>query len=274
LLVLCGLPFAATAGSSGQKLAFLAPEKTPSSQVFNEKLEESLSKDFRILDRSLVETVSRTRSENVFNLSISEARNLGAAIGCDYFILLKADTLRRASLSRPVYYESYAVVYLVSSRTGRLIFWNLSKFEADDPAEAEGKMPAATEKLAKEISARLKLSKESTQIEEPRFAELPDEHSAGSEKFRAPLPYRRLKPRYTEAANLYNIAATVDAAVDLDENGKVLKVEIVRWAGYGLDESVEEVIRKMQWQPALRAGKALPIRVLLRYNFKKLESPE
>lgn len=51
-------------------------------------------------------------------------------------------------------------------------------------------------------------------------------------------------------------------------------MEITRRAGYGLDESVAEIIKKMQRRPALREGKPLPIRVLLRYNFKKPESEE
>ncbi len=56
-----------------------------------------------------------------------------------------------------------------------------------------------------------------------------------------------------------------------DENGKILKVETARWAGFGLDEAVAENVRQMNWRPATRNGKALPIRVLLRYNFKKIE---
>ncbi|MCO5333909.1 MAG: hypothetical protein M9893_07840 [Pyrinomonadaceae bacterium] len=38
-------------------------------------------------------------------------------------------------------------------------------------------------------------------------------------------------------AYLYDIAATVDAEVDLDA-ANVLKVRIKRWAGFGLDEAV------------------------------------
>ena len=274
LLAPCGLLYTPVLAAA-QKLAFLTPEKSRPAQIVNEKLQSRLAKDFKILDDSLVEAVSQSLSEmNVFNLSREEARNLGAAIGCDYFIVQKADTLRRASLSKPTYYESHAVVYLVSSRTGRLLYWELSKFEDDDSPEAERKMLAAAENLAAEISARLKASKQPGEIEQSGFAELPGEDSPDSKKFRPPLPYRRFKPQYTDVANLYNVAATVDAAVDIDETGRVLRVEILRWAGYGLDESVAETIRKMQWQPALLEGKALPIRVLLRYNFKKLESRE
>jgi hypothetical protein len=53
-----------------------------------------------------------------------------------------------------------------------------------------------------------------------------------------------------------------------------MRTQIVRWAGYGLDEAVTETVRRMNWRPATRGGKALPIRVLLRYNFKKIEKEE
>jgi hypothetical protein len=130
--------------------------------------------------------------------------------------------------------------------------------------------------LASDISVNIKTfsTREISETPVPKLAELPDEASPDAKNFRSPLPYRRLKPEYTSVANLYAVTATVDATVDLDETGKVLRVEITRWAGYGLDESVEETIRKMQWRSATRDGKPLPIRVLLRYNFKKIETDE
>jgi hypothetical protein len=53
-----------------------------------------------------------------------------------------------------------------------------------------------------------------------------------------------------------------------------MRIGITRWAGYGLDESVIKTINEMQWRAASREGKALPIRVLLRYNFKKIEKED
>jgi hypothetical protein len=50
--------------------------------------------------------------------------------------------------------------------------------------------------------------------------------------------------------------------------------KIVRWAGFGLEEAVERAVRSMNWRPAMRNGKALPMRVLLRYNFRKVEKDE
>ena len=38
-----------------------------------------------------------------------------------------------------------------------------------------------------------------------------------------------------------------------------------------LEESVEKAVRAMNWRPAMRNGSALPMRVLLRYNFTKVE---
>jgi outer membrane biosynthesis protein TonB len=43
----------------------------------------------------------------------------------------------------------------------------------------------------------------------------------------------------------------------------------VRWAGYGLNEAVIATVRQLHFRPALRDGQPVPIRVLLRYNFRR-----
>ncbi len=107
--------------SAQPKIAVLVPEKTALSQAFAEKLETSLAKSFKVLDASLSETAYRSANyEKPFNLSLAEAKNIGAAVGCDYFLLVKADTLRRYSFEKKEFHESYAAIYAVSSRTG---FW-------------------------------------------------------------------------------------------------------------------------------------------------------
>jgi len=257
-----------------QKVAVLIPEKTFQSQVFAEKLENSLSKNFKILDDSLSETAFRSaKFETPFNLSLKESKNVGAAIGCDYFLLIKAENQRRNSLSKGEYYESYAVVYAVSSRTGRLIFWKLAVGEAETTEKAERKLFASTDDLSAEISDKLKTvtKDELNEKAAQKLEELPAEDLSEAKNFRPPLPYRRIKPPYTRLANLYSVEATVDIEIDVDENGKIQRTEITRWAGFGLDESVDKTIRQMTWKPADRDGKTLPMRVLLRYNFKKIE---
>ena len=263
---------------SAQKIAFLAPDNSPSSQNTRQNLEDALSKNFKILDDSPIENVlANSPVENIFNLSSEEARNFGNAAGCNFFVLIKSATLRRATLAKPFFYiESYTAAYLVSTRTGHLILWKLESFKAPTAAAAEAELSASIKNLASEIAAKIKSESADEADDEPppKIEELPEENSVAAQNFRSPLPYRRLKPAYTALANLYDVTATVDAAVDLNAKGDVTKVEITRWAGYGLDESVAETIRKMQWRAATRDGKSLPIRVLLRYNFKKIESDQ
>lgn len=262
---------------SAQKIAFLYSDKSSDNPAITEKLESGLSANFIVLDDSLAETAARSFPDlNLFNLSTDEAKNLGKAIGCNFFIAAKSKTQRRESLTKSAYYESYTAVYLVSSKTGRLVFWRLLSLQDKTAVEAEAQLLASIENLTVEISAGIRAAreKELNEVSLPEFASLPDENSPEAKNFRPPLPFRRFKPDYTETADLYGVAATVDATLDLDEKGNVLRVEITRWAGYGLDESVEKTIRQMQWRAAERDGKTLPIRVLLRYNFKKPENED
>ena len=279
----CGLLFLLIAHCSllaafaQSKLAILVPEKNTQSRNFTEKFESSLSKNFKVLDASLSETAfSSANYEKPFNLSLEESKNIGTAIGCDYFLLVKADTLRRYSFEKKEFYESYATIYVVSSRTGRLVFWKLINSETETVEKSERKLFDSINDLSAELSNKLKLAAKEELSEKPaaRLEELPAENSPEAKNFRPPLPYKRIKPEYTKIANLHSIEATVDAEIEVDENGKILKTEIMRWAGFGLDESVIKTIYKMQWRPASRDGKALPLRVLLRYNFKKIEDGE
>ena len=91
--------------------------------------------------------------------------------------------------------------------------------------------------------------------EKKAIEEVPNENTPEAKNFRPPLPYRRISPEYTKIANYYDVEATVDILIDVDADGKILKTEIVRWAGYGLDESVTETVRKMNWRPAERNRK-------------------
>jgi TonB family protein len=96
-----------------------------------------------------------------------------------------------------------------------------------------------------------------------------DDKSAAAEGLRLPRPYRRLVPAYPESAARAEAEATVDVLVDLDSSGEVIRVEIARWAGFGLDETTVDTVRRLHFFPAMRNGVAIPIRVLLRYNFRK-----
>lgn len=263
--------------TQAQRLSILTPEKDSQNTLFVSNLRDALDKKFTVIDDSLSEAAySAAAVANPYNMTTGAARNIGAAIGCDYFLLITTATQRRVSLERPPYHEASAAIYIVSSLTGRLVYWKLLRFESDKPAEAGQLLADSAESLVPEISGRLREVRAAERSEKPspKIEEMPPENSPEARSFRPPVPYRRVKPESTRQAYLYGIAATVDLLLDLDEKGNILRTEIVRWAGYGLDEAVTDAVRKMNWRPAERNGKPLPLRVLLRYNFKKADKEE
>ena len=56
---------------------------------------------------------------------------------------------------------------------------------------------------------------------------------------------------------------------DVGSDGEVGEIQVVRWAGFGLDESTVATVRQLHFFPAMKNGTAIPMRVLLRYNFRK-----
>ena len=213
------------------------------------------------------------------NLSVSEARDLGAVLGTEFYILGDAQTLRRSSFAKPAYYESYCSIFVVSSRTGRLVMWSRPSVQKDEPVEAEESL---SEQLSREtpgqilIAIRRAREDERNQrtlvvpASEPLIEEAPDdEKTAEAQGVRVPRPYRRLRPEYPETAARADAEATVDVLVDVGADGEVADVRIARWAGYGLDESTIATVRQMHFFPAMKNGNPIAMRVLLRYNFRK-----
>ena len=247
---------------------------TSTSRSFADKLGAQLEDKVKVLDPDLGRSAYASVSvEAPFNLTVDESKRIGAVIGCDAFILLRSATQRRSAFGRAEYYEAYAVIYVASARTGRLVWWRLLSREAPTPEKAGVLLEAEAGKLSDNIAhdVRSILSREIKEPETAVVEELPAENTPLAKGFRSPVPYRRIKPEYTPLAALYEVTATVEALVDLDVSGIVKRVEIVRWAGFGLDESVEKTIRVMNWRPAERNGKSLPMRFLVRYNFKKID---
>lgn len=211
------------------------------------------------------------------NMTVEQARDLGAAIGCDFYVTGDAQTLRRSSSSVPVYYEAYASVFLISARTGRLVNWARARAEAATPEEAERllalKSPglAASCRDAMKEEATLEVARREREMtaEVLEMEELPEEDTPAAKGFRPPHPYRRVRPPYTDSALQAEAEATVDASVEVNERGEVLRAEIVRWAGFGLDESVLATVSALRFRPATRDGAPVPVRVLLRYNFRR-----
>jgi protein TonB len=233
-----------------------------------------------LLDRELGRAAERGIGyRGSLNLTLAEARALGAAIGCDFYVTGDAQTIRRSSSARPVYFESYASVFVVSARTGRLVLWDRPRAEADKPERAEASLlDELDERAAGYVAAvREAFAREERERFDPpadegaSLLDLSSDAGAGAHAgdLREPAPYRRLRPAYPDTASRAEAEATVDVAVEIGADGEVGRVEIVRWAGFGLDDSVVSTIRRMHFRPAERGGQAVAVRVLLRYNFRR-----
>src|SRR5918992_861904 len=119
-------------------VSVLALGSTPFAQTTAEKIRERLrsTNEFQIADPDLTRAAAKGIGySGSLNLSVSEARDLGAALATEFYIIGDAQTLRRSSSARAVYYESYCSLFAVSSRTGRLLFWDRPSVESDEPAE-------------------------------------------------------------------------------------------------------------------------------------------
>lgn len=263
-----------TSAATAQRIAILAPDRSDQSRAFAERLSGSFGKKIEVLDRDLASAAFTSNTHpNPFNMTADESKEVGMVIGCDFFVLIRSVIQRRSASGRADYYEAYAVIYVVSTRTGRLVDWRLQKFEADKPENAANLLDRSAANLTADLEIRI-VATAKAEIAEPKppqMEEPPDQASPPTANFRSPIPYRRIKPEYTAEASFYGVAATVEITVDLDANGTILRTDIARWAGFGLDGSVEKAVRQMNWRPAERGGKTLPMRFLLRYNFKKVE---
>lgn len=236
--------------------------------------------DIEIVDRDLAHTAARGIGySGSLNLSRPDARDLGAALGCDFYLVGDAQTVRRNSSKDESYFEAYVSLFLVSARTGNLITWFRPTFQA--PTDIAAMKLLNAELSGFEVGHRLTIAMRRAEEDERQLRtaslssetvieEAPDdEKAAEANGLRLPRPFRRLKPSYTDDAARAEAEATVDVLVDVDEKGEVRHAEIERWAGFGLDQASLETVKQLHFFPAMREGTPIAMRVLLRYNFRK-----
>src|SRR5918999_1805228 len=165
------------------------------------------SNQFRIIDNDRASAAANGVGYNgSLNITLEEARNLAAAIGCDFFVTGVAQTLRRSPSDAPIYFESYASVFLVSARTGKLVFWERQEFRRPTAIEAEqallNSLSAATTRERYQAIIRRIAEEErnfrASAIDRtaPVIELMPDAEVTGC--VRAPRPFRRPKPAYPD----------------------------------------------------------------------------
>lgn len=284
--ILCAsLPnLAAQTSQRPLRIAFLDFGKTATGRLVADQLAHAFENqsrgEFQVIDRDQARAAAfGSGYQGSLNMTLTEARDLASAIGCDFFFSGEAQTLRRTPSEGPAYFESYAAIFLVSGRTGKLALWERPSVQRATTEEAEKALLqelTATDAIGR-YQKQIRRAQEAESAERVSAIETPapiievmsDDDSDANRDVRAPRPFRRLKPTYPETAARAEVEATVDVLVDVDARGEVGRLEIARWAGYGLDQSVIDTVRQLHFFPAMREGVAIPMRVLLRYNFRK-----
>lgn len=240
-----------------------------------------MENEFTIFDPELSAAAARgVGYAGSLNMSLTEARDLGAALASDFYIIGDAQTLRRSPSEAPIYFESYCSIFIISSRTGRLVFWDRPSFQAPSAKASEERL--LTQLGKPDTPRRLLVAIQRAQDDErgqrgfvaganePVIEEAPDDATAATAQgLQLPKPYRRLRPQYPDTAASAEAEATVDVMVDVGADGEVTQSRISRWGGFGLDEATLATVRQLHFFPAMRNGVPVPMRVLLRYNFRK-----
>lgn len=265
--------------SSSVSVMDFGPSKTGKAVAEKVRAQFRTAGDFLVADADLTRSAAMgVGYAGSLNLSLDEARDLGAALASDFYVLGDARVLRRSSFEKPVYFEAYCSVFLVSSRTGRLLSWWRPSFNNDEPGKAHELLLQNLANLSHSLIIAMRRASEDERLERtviptspaPLIEAAPDDDKAAeAQGLRLPRPYRRLRPEYPKHAALADAEATVDVAVDIGSDGEVRDVQVVRWAGFGLDQATVETVKQMHFFPAMRNGVAIPMRVLLRYNFRK-----
>lgn len=209
------------------------------------------------------------------NLSREEARAYGQSLGCDFYVLGKIQTARRVAEGEKFYFDALAGLFFVETRTGKLVLFAFEREKAQTEKQAREQLketlkhnwPRYSDSVMATYKAHLAAVETIVQSESPAIEVLTDDLSA--QGLLQPFFYQRIKPEYSEQADLAGIVATVELEVVFCDDGTIGEVEVVKWAGFGLDESAIATVKKLRFKPAERGEKKLTIKGLVRYNFRR-----
>ncbi len=293
IVVLCTSEYTTatqTVANAPLRLALLGlkrPEAAADAQaarLLDAPLAKALASDARVVvidGAQLRPALAGVGYDGSINLSAEDARRLGSALGCDFFIIGKAETLTRSERENQSHEETLIGLMMVDGRSGQLAVFDLITEKAAARADS---LDGAAKTLAARASgyvdralafraARFRIQNTSSSAIDP-VEDIPDEGSTRSAGFSPPVFLNRVKPEYTPEADRAAISATVEANVVFRRNAEVGEIEITRWAGFGLDESAARAIRQLKFKPATRDGQPVSVRAVIRYNFRRTGVPE
>jgi TonB family protein len=260
-------------------LDLIGDERGDTASLLRSLARQSESPSFELIEEDLARLAARgVGYAGSLNLSRGEARALGQSLGCDFYLLGKVLVTRRAASGEQFYFDSLLGLFVVEARTGALALFVFDRAQSPSEREAHAQLKELvkrgwTKGVNAVVSAQERRVAEMENVAQPR-APLIEIFSDDLEAqgIRPPVFSQRLKPDYTEEADLAGVTATVELEAVFGEDGRVGEVEVTRWAGFGLDESAVTTVRQLRFKPTERDGKRVTIRGLVRYNFRRPHS--
>jgi hypothetical protein len=224
-----------------------------------------------VLDPSLVDAAARGAShDGSLNLTLEDARRLALVTGADALVLSYASIVERESDKPERRHDGFVGLFLVDGRTGRLVRYRGVAAFAESATSARGRIEAAVAQEVGGWGGPLAVLGDPERVEPVRPAvELdlvasPDPPPGGI----PPRFFRRPVPKFTDEADRAHVVATVDLVIHFNADATYGPIEVVRWAGFGLDESAVEAVRSVTFYPARLGGRPVSARALLRFNFR------
>lgn len=271
LLCLCLLPLCASAAPARLAVIALNGDESGEFTAALRTAAKRTASDLSLIDDE--QTVVALRGagyEGALNLSLDEARAVGLSVGCDFFIVGRAYSARRIASADDFYFDAVAALFLVETKSGRLLKFRFGHAANKQEAAARAQLISVIDAnwmAFDEAITEARRQKESGRDVAAR-AEIPDLNEPSSSNITPPVFYQRLKPKYTDEARLASVAATVELEVVFQADGRVAGIEVVRWAGFGLDESAVATARQLRFKPAESNGRQVSVRARVQYNFR------
>ncbi len=225
-----------------------------------------------IVDDGLADSAARgVGYDGSLNPTGEEVRRLASAIGAETVVLGTSSVVERESVDPSHRWDAFAAVFHVDGRSGRLLRYRGLAFLDASRAAAETRLTAG---VAAEVATWIDRvrSDEGTvgdtrNTEDPAFVDFVSQPE-GKPGLIPPRFFSRPVPAYTPDADRAHVTATVELLVEFLADGTYGRIDVVRWAGFGLDESSVEAVRASKFWPARSDGVSVPARALLRFNFR------
>ena len=268
LLVLCLLPF--TLSLAQPRVAVL--NFKGEIEASNHLRKVVRPSEFTLVDPDQMNIALKGASySGSLNLTLNEARALGLSIGCDYYVLGLAKVVRRLASEKEFYFDVMVAAFLVETRSGKLLRFSFEQAQVAKERLANQQLAELVETIWRQSTDAIKSASQEITNNQP--AGLYDLASDEAVKLNIKPPqfYRRIKPDYTATADFAGVTATIELKAVFQSDGRIDAVEVIRWGGFGLDESSVATVRQLRFEPAKLNGRSVNVSAVVQYNFRKEE---